>query len=60
MKGGGTWKATLPLGQTFFKKLTPITRLIETSLVCVGIWLISTYLISCIFNRLLVPSSTVF
>jgi hypothetical protein len=42
VRGGNAWKAMWPLGQKFFKKLTHVTMLIQTSLVCAGIGLICT------------------
>ncbi len=43
MRSGGVLKIMRPLGQTFFKKLTLVTRLTKTSLVCVEIGLIGIF-----------------
>jgi len=58
VRSGGTWKTMWLLKYTFPKKLTPITKLTETSLICTKLRLIGTFSTSCFFNKSLAFSST--
>jgi hypothetical protein len=58
MKSGGAWKTTRLLRHVFLKKLTPIIRLVETSLLCTELGLTSTFPTSCFSNGSLVLAST--
>ncbi len=58
VRSGGAWKTPQFLGHGFLKKLTHVTRLTKTSLICVKIRLTNTFSTTYFFNRPLVPSST--
>jgi hypothetical protein len=58
VKSGEAWRMVQLLGHTFLKKLTPIIRFIETSILRVQLGLIGRFIIGCLFNRSLIPIST--
>jgi hypothetical protein len=60
VKSGNAWKMTQLLGLIFLKKLTPIIRFTETSLLRMKLMLTSMFPTGCLFNRSLVPISTSF
>ncbi len=60
IKDGDTWKTMWPLRKKNYRKLTHVTKLIETSLICPGIGLTSTFSTSYLSNMSPTLSSTDF